>query len=73
MEAEEIDQALRKSTNRKTPGKDEIPYELYKMRLETRKNEKTPNIAYILTQVYNSVETHGVLDERFAEGVMCLL
>jgi len=72
-ESKEVDQALRKTSNNKAPGKDGIPYEFYKMWLRSTKKEKTPDISYILTRVYNNIEQKGILNEKFAEGAMCLL
>jgi len=73
-ESKEVEQALRKTSNNKAPGKDGIPYEFYKMwQKTTKKKEKIPNISYILTRVYNNIEQKGTLNEKFAEGTMCLL
>ena len=60
-EETEISEALRKTANSKSPGKDGIPYEFFKMWLKPRKKEKTPDIIYILKSLYNSIETDKLL------------
>jgi len=73
-EETEIRNALKKTANNKAPGKDGIPYEFYKMWIKPhRSKERKPDITYILNEVYNNIEREGTLNEKFAEGAMCLL
>lgn len=79
---DEIASVIHKLPNGKAPGINGIPYELWKTLLgkfestkkDTEEDNNTPDIANILTEVYNDIEKHGVTKgSNFAEGWLCPL
>ena len=78
MSEEEVRNAIDKTNRDKAPGLDGIPIELWKSLADQRKDadnrgepEKRCDIAWILTQVYNDIETYGTdPDAGFSEGCM---
>src|SRR5467141_4320447 len=76
---EEIEEALKKSQAGKCPGHSGIMYEFWKYWKEPKpskeeNNEKKPiSISSILKTVFNDVERHGVEDEAYTKGIMCLI
>ncbi|KAH7101826.1 hypothetical protein BKA62DRAFT_793624 [Auriculariales sp. MPI-PUGE-AT-0066] len=71
--------ALKESSSGTAPGIDGIPYEFWKLLARrhetTREGERPwPDIAALLTLVFNDIETHGVHPEsRFSLGWLCPL
>lgn len=65
---EDIKTSMKKAQNGKTPGKDGLPYEFYK--LWTKQNI---DIIEILQEVYLDIQNHGTFSTNFSTGVMSLL
>lgn len=78
---EDIIKAMRRSKNGKSTGINSIPYEFWKLinaihtkNTKERPNEASFNIVPALLQVYNDIQTYGVMnDTNFAAGWMCPL
>lgn len=78
LSEEEALQAIKASQNGKAPGKDGLPYELYKFWIDkwgkkTSEGPRVPNIALILSRVWNSVGKNGDAPAEYVEGLMSLL
>ena len=75
----EVERALKRTHNRKSPGTDGFIYEFWKQFPKPEDDdppevrEEKPNIPEILTTVYNDIEEHGVEEKQFNEGLMFLL
>ena len=75
----EVREAIRKTTSEKAPGPDGIPVDLWKSlddrHLATKDDPpglRNCNIVWILTQVFQDIEEHGVAaNSDFHEGCMC--
>ena len=76
---DEVRVAIQKTTKEKAPGLDGIPIDLWKSlddqyRAATEENNpgRKCNIVWILTQVFQDIEEHGVAENTdFHEGCMC--
>ena len=76
---EEVREAIRRTNNEKAPGLDGIPIELWRsldeQYMASKKNsnaDKKCDIVWILTQVFQDIELHGVeAGTDFHEGCMC--
>lgn len=80
IKQEEVRQAIKDLPNRKAPGIDGIPHELWKAlseKCEAQKRSKNPkifDIVAVLTKVYNDIEREGVVESTgFSKGWMCPL
>src|SRR5882672_8948777 len=76
---EEIKEGLKQSQAGKCPGHSGITYEFWKSWREPKPSkdgdeEKKPiSISSILQTVFNDIERHGVENEAYTKGVMCLI
>lgn len=81
---EEIEQALKEAKNGSAPGKDGIPYELYKRYMksnqkrgneedEQEEQEEQLDITDILLEVFKDIQEFGNQEKEFVEGKMFLL
>ena len=76
--ADEVEEALRESTNDKSPGMDGIPVELWKLLQQQHKSadekdrHRFCNITEVLAHVFNDITEHGITEGTgFNDGWMC--
>jgi predicted protein tyrosine phosphatase len=73
----DIKEAIKLSKNSKAPGLDGMPYELYKLlqpkENKTKEQKESYHINKVLEIVFNDIEENDTYNERFTEGLMCLL
>jgi len=75
----EIEEALKQAQTGKCPGYSGITYEFWKSWKEPKPSkkeddEKKPiSISAILQSIFNDVKRHGIEDESYTKGIMCLI
>ena len=75
----EIEEALKQAQVGKCPGHSGITYEFWKSWKEPKPSkeeddEKKPvSISAILQSVFNDIERHGIEEESYTKGIMCLI